>query len=705
MLYGVSYYPEYMPHDRLAEDVAMMRAAHLTYVRLADSIWALAEPAPGRIDVEMLGPTLDALHGAGIRVVLCTPTYAIPAWMAAEHPEVMLRRADGTPWPYGDRQNADFTHPGYRFYAERIIRALMERWADHPAVIGVQVDNETGGRAIHSPGATAEFRRRLDAKFGGVERLNEVWGLAFWSHRLSDLSQLWEPGDRSGGGGNTNPGYDLEWRRFQADLVAEFLEWQARIVREYLREDQFVTHDSVGGHGLPHADRRRIGQVVDVPAENFPHHSQDALAHPPHGTHPPTYHDPSGVHGAIQLFQRADMARASGNENFLVTEINPLSVGGSAHNFPGYDGQWRLAAYACISRGANAVAYWHWHSLHYGSETYSHGVLGHDLRPNRNLAEITRTGEELACVGDDLTDLSAEADVCMLHSQDSRYLLEFEPFLAVPGTAEGDRRSYQRVFDSFYRGFFDVRAQLTVRDVDAGPADLADLTDLAEYALVVAPTLYSSDDATAGRLLEYAAAGGHLVLGPRSGYMDEFGRARAERGPGPLREGVGAGYSLYSTLEKPLPLTAGGALELEEGAAAVGWMDELELEGAEPLAHYEHHTFGRHPAIVTHAHGRGRITYLGTVPNAELARSVARWALDVAGIDVLGTELPEPVRVTRARRPDGVRLWFVTNWSHDAITVPAPTAGRTVLADRTVAADAPLTLDPWDVTVLEEDSA
>lgn len=704
MLYGVSYYPEYMPVERLGEDVAMMREAGVNYVRLADSIWALCEPAPGRIDVEMLGPTLDVLHEAGIQVALCTPTYAIPAWMAIEYPEVMNRRADGTPWPFGDRQNADFTHPAYLFFAERIIRRLMERWADHPAVIGVQLDNETGGRAIHSEATTAEFRRRLEGKFGSVERVNEIWGLNFWSHRLTDLAQLWAPGDRSVGGGNTNPGYDLEWRRFQADLVAEFLAWQADIVREHLRADQFVTHDCVGGHGLPHADRRRIGSVVGVPAENFPHHAQDGLAHPPQRGHPPTYHDPSGVHGACQLFQRADMARSSGHQNFLVTEMNPISVGGSNHTYPAYDGQWRLAAYTCISRGANAVAYWHWHSTHHGSETYSHGVLNHDLETNRNLEEMQRIGGELARVGDELTDLQAEAEVCLLYSQDSRYLLEFEPNLSVPGTAHPDRGSYQRLFDTYYRAFFDTRAQITVtHDVDVCASGALDA-----YPVVVAPTLYSSDDEVPARLIEYAQQGGHLVLGIRSGYMDDFGRARRQRAPGPLREGVGAGYNLYSNLEQPIPVRAADAddlpdgLELEDGAAAEGWLDELVLEGAQSLAVYDHHTFSRWPAVVTHRYGEGRVTYVGTVPNPALARSIARWTMDRAGITPLGRGLPEPVRLTRARRPDGTCLWFLTNWSHEPAEVPAPVGGRSLLAEADLSAGTICELGPWDVLVIAE---
>ncbi|MFC7406404.1 beta-galactosidase [Georgenia alba] len=687
MLYGVSYYPEYQPFDRLEQDVEMMRAAGINYARLADSIWTLCEPAEGQVDVSWLGPVLDALHAAGIKVVLCTPTYAIPAWFAKRYPDSMNRRLDGTPLPYGDRQNVDFTDPTYRRLTERLIRALLDAYAQHPALVGVQVDNETGGRPIATPRAFAEFVRRLEEKFGDVETVNEVWGLNYWSHRLGSFDELWAPV------GNTNPGYDLEWRRYQADLVAEFLDWQARIVREYLRPDQFVTHDVVGAHGLPHADRKKIGDVVDIAAENTPHHTQDHLAHPPVGGHA-TYHDPDGVHGAYQLYIRGDMARASGHQNFLVTEMNPISVGGAGHTYTAYDGQWRLAAYTCISRGANAVAYWHWHSLHYGNETYSHGILNHDLEANRCYDEVARTGHELQRVGDRLTDLAPAAEVAFLYSPDSRYAMVSQPALSEPGSMRPDRRSYERIFNAFYRAYFDERAQIAVTH---------EVPDLAGHPVAVVPALYIADDATLDALVGYAEDGGHLVLSFRSGYADTFARARWERAPGRLRAAVGAGYNLYSNVERPIAVRADGDadLTLPADAAATAWMDELVLEGATPLVHYDHHTFHRFPAVVTHEVGRGRVTYVGTLPNAPLGREVARWVLDAAGVERAGTGLPEPVRVNRATTAGGEVLTFVSNFGHEPLEVPSPTAGTDLLSGDPVTDGQVLALDPWDVRIID----
>jgi beta-galactosidase len=690
MLFGVSYYHEYQPYERLADDVRMMTAAHIDYARVGDSIWSLCEPVEGEFDIDWLQRILDALHGGGIQVILVTPTYAIPPWFARRHPEAMAVGADGSSTPFGGRQNMDITNPTYRFYAERVTRKLLERYAGHPAVIGFQVDNETGTGMLHNDAVFDRFVEHLRAKFETVDAVNEIWGLTYWSHRLGSWSDLWRPA------GNTNPGYDLEWRRFQTGLTREFIAWQVGIVREYATGWQFVTQDLVGGHGRGDANRYQIAAEIDVVAENFPHATQDALAHPP----VPSTIYPAKFQGTgpAQIYQRGDLAYGAGRSNFLVTEMNPISIGGSDNTFPGFDGQWRMAAYASISRGADMVAYWHWHSLHYGRETYSHGILNHDLEPNRCYDELARIGAELARHGDLLTGLTPEAEVALLYSYDSRYALEFQPCLKDPDGSM-DVRSYRRVFDRFYRSFFDARAQSIVLPAGA---------EIHGYPVVVAPALYVADEQTLQGLAEYAEAGGHLVLSFRTGYADEYARARWQRAPGPLRKAAGASYRLYSNLADPLRVRAADAgggtehgLDLRPGAGAEAWMDELELEGAEPLAYYEHPHFGRYPAAVTQAYGAGRVTYVGTLPNPVFGQDLARWVLQVSGVEVRGDGLPDPVRVTGARTTDGQRLAFVANWSFDPVTVDAGISGRDLVDD--VRIDGSVALGAWDMKIVIED--
>ena len=43
--------------------------------------------------------------------------------------------------------------------------------------------------------------------------------------------------------GTINGSLGAEFEKFQRTLVDEFLSWQADIVNEYRREDQFITHN------------------------------------------------------------------------------------------------------------------------------------------------------------------------------------------------------------------------------------------------------------------------------------------------------------------------------------------------------------------------------------------------------------------------------------------------------------------------------
>ena len=61
------------------------------------------------------------------------------------------------------------------------------------------------------------------------------------------------------------------------------------------------------------------------------------------------------------------------------------------------------------------------------------------------------------------------------------------------------------------------------------------LRDVAPDALpvLVVPALFTASEGDLDRLAAYAGAGGHLVLGPRTGYADAEGRVARRTGTGP----------------------------------------------------------------------------------------------------------------------------------------------------------------------------
>src|ERR1017187_9706662 len=59
VLYGAAYYHEYMPHDRLDQDIDLMKKAGLSVVRLGESTWTSFEPKDGQFEFAWMDRILD----------------------------------------------------------------------------------------------------------------------------------------------------------------------------------------------------------------------------------------------------------------------------------------------------------------------------------------------------------------------------------------------------------------------------------------------------------------------------------------------------------------------------------------------------------------------------------------------------------------------------------------------------------------------
>jgi len=126
----------------LHKDIVMMKTAGINVVRIAEATWRTMEPQDGVYNFYHVDRVLNAMDSAGIKVIIGTPTYAFPTWLAKKHPDVLATTVLGQN-RYGVRQNMDITNQHFLYHAERVIRALMSHVKNHPAIIGYQGDNET----------------------------------------------------------------------------------------------------------------------------------------------------------------------------------------------------------------------------------------------------------------------------------------------------------------------------------------------------------------------------------------------------------------------------------------------------------------------------------------------------------------------------------------------------------------------------------
>ena len=155
VLFGAAYYFEYGPDERLDVDLDLMAEAHVSVIRVGKSVWSTWEPDDGTFELDWLAPVLDGAYARGISVILGTPTYAIPMWLARRYPEIAAERATGERIGWGARQEVDFTHAAFRFHAERVVRAI--------SVVMPRTLRSSGSRWITSPARALPQPRRVPA--------------------------------------------------------------------------------------------------------------------------------------------------------------------------------------------------------------------------------------------------------------------------------------------------------------------------------------------------------------------------------------------------------------------------------------------------------------------------------------------------------------------------------------------------------------
>jgi len=661
ILYGAAYYPEYMPYERTDTDIALMKKAGINVVRVGESTWGLWEPEDGRFEYVWMDQVIEKLHAAGIRVILGTPTYSIPAWMYKKHPEMIVTRLGGQYLYYGIRQNTDLMNATYRFYCERVIRKILDHYKDNPAVIGYQIDNETSSAAAANPDVQEGFKKYLIEKYKTTDQLNKVWGLNYWGQRLDNWDEL------PTRDGILNPGWKLDWERYSQWQTTDFLAWQAKIVSEYKRPDQFITHD-LAGPPRTVVDELGISRALDIVAVN-----------PYHGTQDDFDGEGSSYEG--------DYTRSLKHTNYLVTETNAEAIGwDSKDQYPPYDNQLRQDVYTHISSGANMVEYWHWHSLHYGQETYWKGVLGHDLQPGRTYEEVSRTAHELQRIGPEIADLHIKNDVAILYSRDSYYGIEFMKF--------SDRVDYSTVLRQMYNALYHANVGVDFLFPES--------TNFSDYKVVVVPPLYIASDELLNRLSDYVKGGGHLVLAFKAGFCNEYSTVRWQMAPGPLKEAAGFHYQEFSSVKQPLPLRDDPYHLLSDNKVS-DWAEMIIPDTAQPLAYYDHPFLGKYPALTRNQFGKGTLTYEGTVLSDNLQRAVLFDVLKAASLITSDQSLPPSIRVKHSKNRAGKTLHFYFNYSSVAQMVPyAYPAGTDLLTQTQVTREQSIPLQPWDVAIVEE---
>ena len=671
LLYGAAYYDEYMPYDRLQQDVAMMKKAGINTVRIAESTWSTCEPQEGVFDFSHVERVMDAMEEAGINVIIGTPTYAIPTWMVKSHPDVMAETVKGR-GIYGARQIMDITHPVYRFYAERVIRKLMECTAHRKCVIGFQVDNETKYYGTAGKNVQEKFVKYLRKKFNNdLDAMNHEFGLDYWSNRIN----AWE--DFPDVRGTINGSLGAEFEKFQRTLVDEFLSWQADIVNEYRREDQFITHNF---------DFEWRGYSYGVQPDVNHYHAAKALTIAGTDIYHPTQDDLTGAEIAFG----GDMTRSLKRDNYLVLETE-------AQGYPGwtpYKGQLRLQAYSHLASGANSVMYWHWHSIHNSFETYWRGLLSHDMQENAPYREACIIGNEFFRLGSHLVNLKKKNDVAILVSNEALTALKW---FGIEATAAGD---HGIGYNDVVRWLYDTLFKMNVECDFVWPES----DNLDQYKAIFVPALYAAPDELLEKLKQYTANGGTLVATFKTAFANENVKVSHEMQPHILSNCFGISYQQF-TFPKNTGLSGsiinGTAKDSDEKAEAKVFMELLMPQEAEVLASYDHYNWKEYAAITKNHYGKGTAIYIGCMTDDNTLKAVLTEALNSAEVEI--PEYSWPVIVRKGINDLNKCVRYILNYSAEEQNVIYHGANGTELfSEESVQDGDTVTVLPWNLKIVEE---
>ena len=638
LMYGSAWYPEQWPEAEWDADLARMKAAGLNMVRIGEFAWSSLEPAEGRFELEWMERAIAAAARHGMVTIIGTPTDTPPAWMTTKYPEILRVGEDGKQLQHGSRRHFSIGSEKYRELCRKIVEQLAVRFGRNPHVVAWQIGNEYTEDSFDEESRT-RFHRWLEKKYGTLDALNQHWMTAYWSQTYTQWSQV--PMTT----GRANPGLLLEHKRFITDTWRDFQRNQVDVLRRHVDARQVIT-TNLGGLGwATRFNRQLIAADLDIISWDE-YLGSGWFDNTKNGT---------GHLDPLRSGATHDLVRGWKQKNFWVLEMPPGFVDWGSVSNSLNRGETRAMAWHAVGHGADGIAFWQWRSALNGQEQYHGSLVGPDGEPVPVYAEAAQTGADFAKAAPVLAGTEPVSEVAVIHDYDSRWAIDFNRF--------SQRYDQMQILIEYYR---------VLREPTQAVDIVTPAMDLSRYKLVVAPSLNVVSPELAAKLTAYVRAGGHLVLGPRTGMKNEFNALNRERQPGPLLPAVGGRVQQFYALLEDVPVTGAWGT----GKATV-WAETLDrlAPDAEVVLRFGpgNDWLTGEPAAIRRPLGQGTITYLGAVLDSALMAQVAQRWVKEAGVSTPVIPAPERVKVSR-RAGQGREVYVITNFSAgpQEIALPGP---------------------------------
>lgn len=647
---GIYYYPEHWNENQWERDIKKISGMGYEFVHLAEFAWFKMEPEEGRFEFNWLDKVIALCTKYNLKVLMCTPSAATPAWMRDKHPQTFVMDGHYIRAEHGTRGLGSIVNPAYRQFVVTIVTEMAKRYGQNKNVIGWQLDNEPDAKPDYSPSSQEAFRQWLKNKYKTIEALNTAWGTAFWSQHYDNFDQVIIPNTNLVGWWGNNPHALLDFKRYSADAQAEFLDFQAATLRSYISKEQFVTTNYTAV--CTGADPRRTNKLDFATYTAYPNGGTNNIGE-------------QGFrlgNSKVILFA-AEYYKAVGGVSGVM-EMQPGPVNWGSYNPLLLPGTVRMWLYHTFAAGGKLASSYRFRQINYSSEQYHSGVILPDgVTPSPGGEEYMQFMKEMKALRKQYKPGAAMP--ATLAARSTAILWNLENYW----TIDRQKQTYQWDTWNYPVKFLEIAKSF------GAPVDvIPETADLSKYRVVIVPAYEMADSALVKKWNEYAANGGHLIITCRTATKDRMGHFWEGEWAAPISGLIGAQVKATDMLSN------NSKGEILMGSAHYSWNNWADLlapdKNTETLAVFDNQFYKGKASVVKHKVGKGTVTYIGVdTDDSKLEQDVLRSIYAAAG-------------ATTENYPPGVYVYWrdgfyvAVNYSSDNYTMNMPGTANIIIGEK-----------------------
>ena len=661
MPYGGDYNPEQWPEDTWAEDMRLLKLAHIDIVTLNVFSWAALQSDEVTYHFEKLDKIMNLVRDNGMKVCMATSTGAHPAWMARKHPDILRVESNGMRRKFGSRHNSCPNSPTYQKYAKALAARLAERYKDYDNIVAWHISNEYGGEC-YCENCEKAFRVWLKEKYHTIDEVNRAWDTAFWGHTFYDFDDIVVPNHLSEHWGNdrtTFQGISLDYKRFNSEslLNAFRLEYDAI---HAITPDIPITTNLMGTYQP--LDYQMWGKYMDfISWDNYP----------------------SNETPLEETAMRHDLMRgAKQGKPFALMEQTPSVTNWLPYNMLKRPGVMRLWSYQAVAHGADTVMFFQMKRSIGACEKYHGAVIDHVGNENtRVFREVTELGAELEKLGSQTLGARTDAKAAIVFDWDNWWGISYSAGPSI-------YLDYCQEVLHYYKALHNKNIPVDMIGVE---------NDLSKYSLVIAPVLYMVKGNYDEKIRAFVKNGGRFLTTFFSGYVDEHDLVTIGGYPGKLRDILG----IWVEEEDALPKEMENSFSYQGKTYPAKMLcDLLHTEGAQALTSYEKDFYAGMPVLTKNAFGKGYGYYVATSSDDAFYEDYLSEICAEAGITPI-MDTPATVEVTMRSNTNGSFV-FLLNHGEETYETALPFAGTDLLTDTAYAQNDAITLKAKGVAIIKK---